>query len=52
MRLILLPPLFGALLLLPACSDPKPPKHPLLSERQTTCDDGGSGGVIVDGVCL
>ena len=52
MRLRLLPPLLGALLLLCACSEPRPPQHPLLSERQTVCDDGGEGGVMVDGVCL
>ena len=35
-----------------ACGDPPPPKHPLLESRQTGCDDGGSGGVVIDGVCL
>ncbi len=52
MRLLLIAPVFGALLLLSGCSDPRPPKHPLLAERQTVCDDGGEGGVVVDGVCL
>jgi hypothetical protein len=52
MRLVLLPPLLGALLLLPGCSDSRPPKHPLLPERQAVCDDGGAGGVVVNGVCL
>lgn len=35
-----------------ACGEPPPPKHPLLESRQTGCDDGGSGGVVIDDVCL
>ncbi|HVL20278.1 MAG TPA: hypothetical protein VM422_04730 [Amaricoccus sp.] len=27
-------------------------KGPYRAPGQKTCDDGGSGGVIVDGVCL
>ncbi|WP_181164472.1 hypothetical protein [Amaricoccus solimangrovi] len=42
----------GQVLALSACSGPAPPKHPLLQSRQTGCDDGGSGGVVIDGVCL
>ena len=34
---------------LAACSADK---GPYLAPGQETCDDGGSGGVVVDGVCL
>lgn len=44
--------IFLGQLILSGCGEAPPPKHPLLETRQTGCDDGGSGGVIVDGVCL
>lgn len=37
---------------LSGCGAPPPPKHPLLQSRQQSCDDGGDGGVMIDGVCL
>ncbi len=34
--------------LLGACADPGPGG----TLRQRACDDGGSGGVVIDGICL
>jgi hypothetical protein len=44
--------LFLGQLILSGCGEPPPAKHPLLKSSQRGCDDGGSGGVMIDGVCL
>jgi hypothetical protein len=38
-----------AVLLLAACAAPR---QPVPSMQLRACDDGGEGGVIIDGVCL
>jgi hypothetical protein len=38
-----------AVLLLAACAAPR---QPAPSMQLRACDDGGEGGVIIDGVCL
>ncbi len=50
--------LFASLWLV-ACGSPEPPAGPAVSvapnptpARAIACDDGGSGGVLIDGVCL
>lgn len=42
---------------LAACAAPAPPPAPKVKRTvvpvgMTGCDDGGSGGVLIDGVCL
>jgi hypothetical protein len=38
--------------LLTACAQPAPPETTVRTVQLRSCDDGGSGGVIIDGVCL
>ncbi len=44
-----------ATLWLGACGSPEPAPGPAVTAapaRAVACDDGGSGGVLIDGVCL